>query len=238
MPFSKDVPDIDSDKPTLFYGATKWINNIYNNNRWQPGVYFNPESTYPVWSAQYKEKALNYGSEITTLEELSFRPYEDSRLIFVRPIRDLKEFNGDVWEFGSLKRWVKGMWAQGLATATRSIITDLSPEALVKIPIVVSEPFGIAHEWRTFIVGGKVSSASHYRKYHKLTVSNDVPNEVIEFAEEQAKVYSPSEVFVMDVCESAGNLYIVEIGCFHSAGFYAADVKKIINDISQFSEVK
>jgi hypothetical protein len=224
VPFSKEVPDIDNDKPTLFYGATKWINNIYLNNRWRPGVYFNPESTCPVWFDKYKEAVLNYGAEITTLENLSIRSYDSSRLLFIRPIKDLKEFNGDVWEFGNLKRWSRG------------IATDLSTKDLAQIPIVVAEPCGIAQEWRTFIVGGKVSSASLYRRYHNLFIDKDVPNEVIEFAEAQAKIYSPSEVFVMDVGESAGKLYIIEIGCFNSAGFYAADVQKIIKDVSEFSE--
>lgn len=223
VPFSKEVPGIDTDRPTLFYGATKWIDNIYRNNRWRPGVYFNPESTCSVWIDHYKEAALNYGAQITTLTELSFMPYPNDKLLFVRPTRDLKEFNGDVWEFGNIKRWAKGL------------VTDLETEKLARIPIVVSEPYGLSHEWRLFMVDGKVSSGSHYRKHHKLTVSAEVPSEVVEFAELQAKIYSPSPVFVMDICQSADNLYVLEIGCFHSAGFYAANVQKVIRDVSEFA---
>lgn len=223
IPFSKEIPDIPNDDITIFYGATKWIDNIYQNNRWGPGVYFNPDAHFETWVEKYGEAALNYGAEITTLNELSYQPYPDDRLLFIRPTRDMKEFNGDVWEFGKIKRWSHG------------IITDVDTEELARIPIVVSEPYGIAHEWRLFMVGGKVSSGSHYRSYHKLNVSKDVPKKVVEFAEQQAKVYSPCSVFVMDVCESAGNLYVVEVGCFHSAGFYAADIEKVVRDVSEFA---
>ena len=58
---------------------------------------------------------------------------------------------------------------------------------------------------------------------------------MIDFAEEQAKVYSPTPVFVMDVGDSNG-LHVIEIGCFHSAGFYATDVEKVIHDVSKFIE--
>ena len=38
----------------------------------------------------------------------------------------------------------------------------------------------------------------------------------------------------MDIGRSANNLYVVEIGCFHSAGFYEANVEKIVKDISEY----
>jgi hypothetical protein len=59
---------------------------------------------------------------------------------------------------------------------------------------------------------------------------------VIDFAEEQAKVYSPADVFVMDVCKSGDGLYVIEIGCFNSAGFYASDLEAIMCQVSEHVE--
>ena len=33
---------------------------------------------------------------------------------------------------------------------------------------------------------------------------------------------------------SGGELYVIENGCFNSAGFYAADVAKVVNDILEY----
>lgn len=222
IPFSDELPDIANDKLTTFYGATRWINNIYENNKWTPGVFFNPESVCHFWLTKYREHAINYYGDITTFKWLERQEYPDDRMFFVRPCSDQKEFAGQVMSFAEIKDW-------------RSKMTG-DIEWLSECKILASEPVGIAHEWRLFIVDGKVSSGSHYRSYHQLQEDTYVPAEVIVFAEERAKDYSPTPVFVMDIGESAGNLYVVEIGCFHSAGFYASDVKKVIHDVSKYIE--
>ena len=114
---------------------------------------------------------------------------------------------------------------------------NLQKENLTDIldcPVVVAEPVGISHEWRLFIVDGRASSGSHYRSRHRLDVSPDVPDEVIVFAEETAATWSPAPVFVLDICQSGDQLFVLEVNCFHSSGFYAADVRKIFADVSDY----
>lgn len=224
IPFSDEIPDIDSNLPTVFYGATRWINNIYASNKWEPGVFFNPRSVFTRWSKKYDKHVLNADAKITTLIKLAKESRPDHELIFVRPVSDQKEFAGNVMSFKNIKCWKD------------NLITDVDTADFGNIPIVASEPVGIAHEWRLFIVNGKVSSGSHYRKYHKLKEDPYVPPEVIKFAEARCYDYMPTPVFVMDIGESAGNLYIIEIGCFNSAGFYASDVEKIVRDVSNYIE--
>jgi len=219
IPFCDGIPNIDTNKPTIFYGATRWIDNIYQNNIWKPGVFFNPKSVYGVWSKKYGDYALNSNARHTTLNKLGEENHQPNDLMFIRPVSDQKEFAGDVMAFGDIKQWSK-----------KVVSDDID---LGSVPIIVAPPVGIAHEWRLFIVDGKVSSGSHYREYHKSKVSSEVPIEVIKFAEERSKDYSPEPVFVIDVGESGGNLYVIEIGCFNSAGFYDADVEKIVYDVSK-----
>jgi len=224
VPFSDELPDAPTDCLTSFYGATRWINNIYESGQWTPGVFFNPDSILPVWIKHYGKCALNHGAKITTIKGLSsaikLGDYDQDKLLFVRPTSDQKEFAGDVISVNAMDEWAD------------KIITDVLDFSSTEI--AVADPVGISHEWRLFIVDGKVISGSHYRSYHKLTINEDLPKGVVEFAEEQAKVYSPSPVFVMDIGQSADELYIVEIGCFHSAGFYATNVTEIIAAVTDY----
>jgi hypothetical protein len=219
IPFS----DVTLDKPdnlTVFYGGTGWINKIYNQYPDTPGIFFNPESTFPYWNNKYKENSLNYKALVTTFEDIVKEKFPDDERFFIRPISDLKEFSGGVMKFGDIKDW------------SEKIFTDV-PD-LGKLPIVVGEPFGLGYEWRLFIIEGKVCTASQYRTYYVRNTKPGAPDDVIEFAEEQAKIFSPSPIFVMDVCKSGKHLYIIEIGCINSAGFYDCDIEKIVNDVSNY----
>ena len=50
----------------------------------------------------------------------------------------------------------------------------------------------------------------------------------ILFAEEMANIYQVAEAFVMDICLTTEGWKIVEINCVNSAGFYQADVEKLV----------
>lgn len=223
VPFSDELPDIPNDKPTIFYGATNWINTIYESKRWDH-IFFNPASTFDNWIEKYGTAALNHGARITTLDtlaaELDDQQYHQDELLFIRPLSDQKEFAGQVISAYGIWDWMQ------------HVQTDIPEFGATKI--AVTKPVGIEREWRCFMVNGRVSSGSQYRRYHKLETKCKVPREVIKFAEAQAKVYSPSPVFVMDVGRSADNLYVIEVGCFHSAGFYDSKIHKIVKDVSEY----
>jgi hypothetical protein len=216
IPFSGEIPEVSKDM--IFYGGTGWINNIYNKHPDLPGIFFNPKSVFTYWIEKYGENALNFGAKETTLEEVSEEDHPDDKPFFIRPVRDLKEFNGGVMYFRDIRDWSNKVYCVA--------------EDYGKIPIVVGEPFRIAHEWRLFIVNGKVITGSHYRLYSISQINPDVPQRVIDFAESQAEVYSPTAAFVMDVGESNKNLYVIEVGCLNSAGFYDSDINKIVYEVS------
>ncbi|NIT77370.1 MAG: ATP-grasp domain-containing protein [Anaerolineae bacterium] len=222
VPFSKELPNVPTDEPTIFYGSTRFVNLVFEAERWRPCAFFDPlYFTTQCWMEMYGSACLNHGAKITTLEQFCFEPHPSDRLFFVRPDKDLKEFQGGVWAFGDLKRWKTGL-----------LNTDLGEEQLATIPILIGEPWGIAREWRLFMVDGRVCQASQYRVRHKLNVRADVPTRVLVFAEFWARQWSPHPIFVMDICESADQLYILEVGCVNSAGFYACDINEIVAWIS------
>jgi hypothetical protein len=223
IPFSKELPDVPMDIPTIFYGSIRFIDLVLRSGKWSPAAFFDPDFfRVDFWGERYSHSWLNYGAKYTTLAQFIWEPYDPDRLFFVRPVRDAKEFTGGVWSFAQLKRWNSGL-----------IKTDLGDEQLATIPIIVGEPWGISREWRLFMVDGKVSSASQYKVRGSLSMDANVPREVLEFGERMAAVFSPHRIFVLDICESADNLYVLELGCVNSAGLYAADVRKIVDDISR-----
>jgi len=224
-PFSSDLPEVSTGSPTIFYGATNFINNVYLNGQWIPGTFFHSTNfTIKACMDHYKEHMLNYPCEFTTIGKFAQSHQPMDKQFFIRPDKDLKEFAGDVMDFNKMIRWERSI--RHLPGC------DNNPTLSTSTEIVVAEPVGIAHEWRLFLVNGRVSSGSHYRSYGKLTITYDLPERVRAYAEEMCRIWLPSQVFVMDVAESAGNLYIVECNCFNSSGFYYSDIEKIVVDIS------
>jgi len=85
-----------------------------------------------------------------------------------------------------------------------------------------------------FVVNGRAVTGSQYRLKSMLHVKPDLPSEVREFAERMAALYSPEPGFVMDVSEWRDRLYITELNCFNASGFYACDVRKIVEESSHW----
>ena len=101
--------------------------------------------------------------------------------------------------------------------------------------IIVAKPYNIDKEWRLFIVDRKVVASSQYRKNFILSKSGeDVPENVISFAEKACDIYTPHDIFVMDIGLSGGDLYIIECNCMNGSGFYEADINSIIGSITKF----
>ena len=217
IPFSDSLPSVKG-KNAVFCGSTNVINGIYKSGKWNPGTFFNENFDYRVWSDKYK--ILNSNHQLIKLQEIEEKHfYGTEKHAFIRPVLDLKEFPGDVIEWKKFESWKKSL---------------VNLDLLLDCVCVVTEPFGISKEWRTFIVNGNVVGASQYREYLRLSPAPGAPPDVIKFAESQAAIYSPHVVFVMDVGKSADELYVIEVGCFNSAGSYKCDLVPICKAVQEF----
>lgn len=224
IPFSDQLPDVATDRPALFYGSTGCMAAIQRSQKWRPGVFFDVQNfSFSGWGKAWGNAVLNAEAEETTLEQLARRDYPPERTFFLRPCDDSKAFAGEVLNFGEIQTWCLSLQEEECL---------LKPDS----PIVVAEPVGIADEWRLFLVDGRLSTGSHYRSHHRLDVFPGVPEEVGDFAQGLAALWRPSPVFVMDVARSGGTLYVIEVNCFNSSGFYASDVGRLVADVSRFVE--
>ena len=223
IPFSDELPDVAVGDLTVFYGSTNFIGNIYRSNRWTPGVYFDEDTfKYSCWQKQYGERLLNSNAELITIKEFAEGNHKYAGEIFVRPDEDSKAFAGEIVEPEKFKEWCRGI----------SSADDLSIKSDTRI--LIAEPVRLEFEWRLFVVDKRVSSGSQYRQDFRMSVCPDVPQRVVDFVESLSREWVPSDVFVMDIAESGGELFVIEINCMNSCGFYANDVQKIVQDVSRF----
>lgn len=226
LPFSDELPTVDvpADHAVFFYGTTLAVANVARQRPWAPGVFFDDAAfTYTAWAQHYGAHLLNSPDETTqtTLggSLLLGLPWDD---IFVRPERDLKEFNGGVWETTAFLRFARDVVNQGGF-----------PQLNADTPIVIGEPHGIEAEWRTFVTAeGEVLGASQYRGKGRMKHDANVPDAVRAFAAARAREWSPAPLFVLDVAQSGGHLFVVEAQCAHSAGFYATPLAPLVQGIN------
>ena len=226
VPFDPDIPaellKVDPDRQVILYGSTNFVNQAWGRRTWKPGAWYDPvKFSCRAYQDNWGEAMVNSDALFTTFAEFQKKDFHPDRLFFVRPESDLKEFAGEVVQFGSFQKWrMMGLDPyQVLSEHTR---------------IIASAPVNILLEWRCFMVNGKCVAGSQYRKHFDLCVSATLPKEVRDFAEAQAAKWSPAKIFVLDVAQcnpSWDDLYIVEAGCVNSAGFYASNIEAIVTSI-------
>jgi hypothetical protein len=223
IPFTAALPEFDKSRRSIVYGSTTFNELAFKDETLREGVFFD-ENNFSI--ENYIEKwgryMLNYGAIITSFKELVKLEYAPDKLLFIRPDDDSKSFAGEVKQFDEINDWYSQL--NGVEN------TNLSPES----KIVVSEPYNIQFEWRLWIVNKKVIAASKYREYFKLKKEEGCPEDVILFAEERCKEYTPHAIFVMDICLCGDQYYIVECNSMNGAGFYNANIENIISSVSAY----
>ncbi|MCE9574611.1 MAG: ATP-grasp domain-containing protein [Deltaproteobacteria bacterium] len=185
---------------------------------WTPGVYDLDDADFEVQRAHWGARMLNAASVVVRFADVRFStaaPY------FVRPIRDSKVFAGQtVDDQAEFYAWQHRVCALGEDTGT-----SLAPDTLVQVAPVRE----IYTEVRCWVVGGQIVTASQYKLGSKVTYAS-VPRDSALVAYAQARVaeWQPHRAFCLDVADTADGPAIVEINTINAAGFYAADVQKLV----------
>ena len=223
VPFSDMLPEFDRTKKNIFYGSTTFGLQIMKDDTVRSGMFFNPdEFTMEVYFKHWGQHMLNFGSNVCTVADISTLSYDEDHLLFIRPNDDSKSFSGMTMTFGELRVWIENIDTSGSLQLTRHS------------KIVIAEPVNIKAEWRLWIVEGKVVAASKYREHFKLKKEAGCPDQVKQFAEQRCNEFTPHDVFVMDIAFCGDEYFIIECGCLNSAGFYAADIFKIVEQVSNY----
>ena len=210
------MPDIVG--PFVLHGGTTFIVHALKDNRWRPGLFFDPARfRHSQYAQHYGPLLLNETASIRTWDSLLHEVGSDHEQFFLKPNDDLKHFTGAVMSRGQLKKMDSEMHRSGV---------PLDPAT----EIVVAGPVEVDAEWRLFLVDGRVVSGSMYRP----TAEPALPEEAVQLAERAAQRWAPAPVFVMDVARANGAWKIVECNCFNGSGFYVADVERVISAVSNY----
>lgn len=215
------IPDVHYDGPIVPYGGTRFIDKIRQTKNWV--CWFNDNFQYKLALKHFGPYMFNSDATCMKMKDFSPSLYPADQCLFIRPNLDLKEFVGDTMYPLEFVEWYNKIKGQGWEIGEE---TD----------IVVANASKIDNEWRIFVVDSKPISGSLYRKDHYLTKDANVPDKVYEFVEKMLKIWKPADVLIFDVCSLKDDLYVLELGDFHSAGFYLSDKTKIIQAISELAE--
>jgi len=224
IPFSDGQPDPD---PGLPDGARAITMGSYTLAQyaaargWRPGAYLD-NLDFEVQRAHWGAHMLNADAWVGPLRAYAGTPTP----FFIRPVADTKAFVGQVMDLGELRAWQERLLA---------ISPEDRPSLDGDTPIMAATKKTIYAETRTWIVGGRVVTASGYKlgTLPRQTPPDEVEPRITEFAQACADEWCPNRAFVLDVADTDQGLRIVEINNLNSAGFYKGDVHRLIAAIEQ-----
>lgn len=234
------VPEIEG--PVVVYGSIG-VQKLAAKHGWFPGV-FNA-SQMDEWAAMSNlgKLYLNHDLSLTTIYDLknmrdnransewfnlncdeATKALIDGDEFFIKPNTDTKEFAGAIVQWDNFAKWYDNLVSIGYI------------EDNPKLQVVISKPKKLGCEWRVVVVDGKISSYSLYRQWQSVMPEHHILPEVEALVKKAHKKFKPSGVYVIDVAQVGDEFKVIEYNTFNSAGMYACDVTKVIDDVSAFVE--
>lgn len=208
----------------VLWGTLPLMRQIQLHRRWRPGGWCHVEnlacSTYYRHFELYllnSKYAILPGIEAARREAELFDEFGAEDEIFVRPDSMEKRFPGMVVHRENFR---------DLLSASRYDPT---------IQVVIASPQEVEREWRLVVAGNEIVAACQYRDAGALCVATGCPAEVQTFAADVLKkvAWRPDELFMFDVCEVNGRLYLLELNSFSCSGWYAYDAASVVQAASR-----
>jgi hypothetical protein len=205
------------------YGTYPFARQIQLHHPWVPGAWCHPEkldcATYYAYFGKFllnQHYAIMPGVEAIRQCDWIFSTFGVDDEVFARPTGCHKLFVG--------RRVSYDAFASALAP------TRYDPETL----IVIASTRPIDREWRLVVIEGRVIAGSQYAVGGERAIEAGYPPEVGSFAASMlAEVrWWPDPVFMLDVCESAGRLWLVELNSFSSSWLYRCDLAVVVAEVS------
>lgn len=214
--------------PVVFHGALANADRLAKDKIWNPGAYcrtgkFHCTFWYEAasrWLLHRKWVSLPASKFILNAAEV-LSSLECMDAAFVRPDSPLKPFSGRILQLENIS------WS----SLDFGFYFD-DPE----LPIVVAPVRNITREWRYVVVNHKVVAGSAYQAATRTALPDKPDGQSWVYASEIARELQPPDpVYIMDICEADGDLWLLELNPFSGADLYACDGDAIVNAISGFT---
>ena len=224
VPFVGEVqPDIEIEGSVVCFGQYS-MRHAAKKKGWNPGVWDLEKKHYGMCLEHWGEHMLNADAQIIPLKHIDH--FENRGPLFYRPADDSKNFVGGVYEY----EYMKGLRETAMSLMEDEVYYGLQPDTMV----IGATPQEIFSEYRTWIIDGKLITASQYKQGDRVLYSSVVDVDILEFAQQMIDIWQPDVAFCLDICRTERGLRIVEINTMNAAGFYAADVFKIFEAVESF----
>ena len=220
IPFVEDFEFKTNRKDVFPFGSLKMA-RLSQKYGWCPGSQMNDNHDYMVYKDYYKHNLLNYDSKIIRINDKKFFSKEP---FFARPTKDTKVFTGQIFDMYSWEESVKNALHNANELKKQGFTTILDENTEVQISTIKD----IKKEIRFWIVKGKIITASQYKLGKRIVLSDIIDKTAYTFCEKMIKLFELNDAFVMDIALTNDGYKIVECGCINCAGFYVADMQKVI----------
>lgn len=193
---------------------------------WRPGVFCRTESFhcsrwYPAarpWLLQ-RDAVILPASQLVADPVTALRAMGSPERVFVRPDSPLKPFAGRVVT-------TNGLTLRQLDHGFYYDDADL--------PVVVAPLRQVGAEWRYVIVDGRVVAGSAYEANGRKARADDPGGAPWRKASEiAAAMPAPERVYVLDLCEADGELWLLELNPFAGADLYACDPRSVVTAVDE-----
>jgi hypothetical protein len=211
----------------LGYGTFPFAQQILLHRHWLPGAWCSAQNldcaAYFAYFGRYllnQHYAIMAGVEAIRQRDWLFSVFGRDERVFARPTSCHKLFVG------------------------RCIDRDSFPAALAPTRydlatlVVLASPQPISREWRVVVIGNRIVSGSQYAVGGERAITADSPSEVRAFAESMLSEvrWRPDPAFMLDVCESAGRLWLVELNSFSGSWLYRCELPAVVSAASDLCE--
>lgn len=209
----------------VFHGSLGNAAHVANHLSWRPGAYCKAAAFQcSSWYSRAGNWLLHRQWVATTATELAgdpkraLAPLGVPERFFVRPDSPLKPFSGRVL----------GLHEVSLQALDHGFYYDDE-----NLPVVVAPVRELAREWRYVIVNGEVVAGSGYTSDRRPIAEASNAASWKFAGRVAAQLDEPESVYVMDVCECDGELWLLELNPFSGADLYACDRGAIVDAVSR-----
>jgi hypothetical protein len=220
---------------------------------WKPAAFLD-NLDFRTQRAHWGDRMLDSDALIVPFGRLDEKLFPEPR--FVRPVHDTKAFTGQVIDWPEVQRWIANVRAaleddhgrddddeHCIAKPVAHIEGERGPGGsgpqcdplshstlTLETEVMVCAKKEIYTETRTWVVDGKVVTASGYKSgtLKRYTPPEMVEPRIIEFVQECADSWSPNRACVIDVFDTPRGLMIGEVNNLNSAGWYRADLDRLV----------
>lgn len=237
IPFTNTITGIEDLDPNDFYiirSGTKIVQMLDSGNpdnispelteKLRLGISYNQRNFDQAYYSQLDLPLLNSTPEILNLSDDKDLFASFSVPKFVKPSSDLKAFTAGIMEPGEvLKYFIENHYHRSGYREETALVHDV---------------VDIIAEHRFICLNGEVISGSQYRRDNRTVYDAKIPQNVLDTADEYAKLYEPAEIYTMDLAETPTGIKIVEYNCWNGSGLYHMDIKKLFSTIQEYYKGK